>query len=131
MLEIAGQRGTVTQIGLRSSVLQLWDGIETLIPNSSLLENNVSNWTYSNRKVRFSVVVGVAYGTDTRRAMQVLGEAAERHGVVEKEPKPQVLFTNFGDSVLTFELRFWVLCSLMWERSKMNEFLFEVVGRSM
>ena len=95
-------------IGLRASVLHLWDGTETLIPNSSLLENNVSNWTYSSRKVRFSVTVGVAYGSDTRRVIQLLGEVAERHGVVEKEPKPQVLFTDFGDSALTFELRFWV-----------------------
>ena len=108
VLDVGGQRGTVTEIGLRASVLQLWDGTETLIPNSSLLENNVTNWTYSNRKVRFSVTVGVAYGSDTRRVIQLLGEVAERHGVVEKDPKPQVLFTDFGESALTFELRFWV-----------------------
>ena len=108
VLDVGGQRGTVTEIGLRASVLQLWDGTETLIPNSSLLENNVSNWTYSSRKVRFAVTVGAAYGSDTRRVIQVLGEVAERHGVVEKEPKPQVLFTDFGESALNFELRYWV-----------------------
>ncbi len=108
VLEVAGQRGIVTEIGLRASVLLLWDGIETLIPNSSLLENNVSNWTYSSRKVRFSITVGVAYGSDTRRVIQLLTEMADRHGVIEKEPKPQVLFTDFGDSALMFELRFWV-----------------------
>lgn len=108
VLEVGGQRGTVTEIGLRSSVLQLWDGTETLIPNSSLLENNVSNWTYSDRKVRFSVTVGAAYGSDTRRVMQLLSDVADRHGLVEKEPKPQVFFTEFGDSALNFELRFWV-----------------------
>ncbi len=108
VLDIAGQRGTVSSIGIRSSVLQLWDGTETLIPNSTLLENNLTNWTYSNRIVRFSVTVGVAYGSDTRRVGQLLVEIAERHGLVEKEPKPQVLFTNFGESSLDFELRFWV-----------------------
>jgi len=108
VLEVGNQRGTVTEIGLRASVLETWDGTETLIPNSSLLENNVSNWTYTTRKVRFSVVVGVAYGSDTRRVMQLLHEVADRHGLVEKEPKPQALFTNFADSALTFELRFWV-----------------------
>ncbi len=108
VLEVSGQRGTVTEIGLRASVLQLWDGTETLIPNSSLLESNVSNWTYTSRKVRFSVTVGAAYGSDTRRVMQLVGEAAERHGVIEKEPKPQVFFTDFGESTLNFELRFWV-----------------------
>lgn len=108
VLDVGGQKGTVTSIGLRASVLQLWDGTETLIPNSSLLENNVTNWTYSDRRVRFTVTVGVAYGSDPRRVIQLLGEVAERHGLVEKEPKSQVLFTEFGDSTLTFELRFWV-----------------------
>jgi small-conductance mechanosensitive channel len=108
VLDVAGQSGTVASIGIRSSVLQLWDGTETLIPNSALLENNLTNWTYTNRVVRFSVNLGVAYGSDTRRVVQLLGEIAERHGLVEKEPKPQVLFTNFGASSLEFELRFWV-----------------------
>lgn len=108
VLDVGGQKGTVNSIGLRASVLQLWDGTETLIPNSFLLENNVTNWTYSNCKVRFAVTVGVAYGSDARQVIQLLEEVAGRHGVVEKEPKPQVLFTEFGDSTLTFELRFWV-----------------------
>jgi small-conductance mechanosensitive channel len=95
-------------IGIRSSVLQQWDGTETLIPNSTLLENNVTNWTYSSRMVRFTVNVGVAYGSDTRHLMQLLGEVAARHGKVEKDPAPQVIFTNFGASSLDFELRFWV-----------------------
>jgi small-conductance mechanosensitive channel len=108
VLDVAGQRGTVGSIGIRSSVLQLWDGTETLIPNSALLENNLTNWTYSNRIVRFTVNVGVAYGSDTRRVVTLLGEIAERHGLVEKDPKPQVFFTNFGASSLEFELRVWV-----------------------
>jgi potassium efflux system protein len=102
VLDIAGQRGSVTSIGLRASVLQLWDGTETLIPNSTLLENNLTNWTYTNRKVRFLVTVGVAYGSDLRRVIESLGEAAERHGLVEKDPKPQVLLTEFGDSTVNF-----------------------------
>lgn len=108
VLDVAGQRGTVSGVGIRSSVLQQWDGTETLIPNSALLENSVTNWTYSNRKVRFIVRVGVAYGSDTRRVVQLLTEVAERHGLVEKNPQPQILFVNFGDSAFMFELRFWV-----------------------
>jgi small-conductance mechanosensitive channel len=107
VLDVGGHKGTITGVGLRASVLQLWDGTETLIPNSTLLENNLTNWTYSNRKVRFTVTVGVAYGSDPRRVIQLLNEVAERHGLVEKEPKPQVFFTEFGDSTLSFELRFW------------------------
>ncbi len=108
VLDVGGQRGSVTSVGLRASILELWDGTETLIPNSTLLENNLTNWTYSNRKVRFAVTVGVAYGSDPRRVIQLLGEVAERHGLVQTEPKPQVLFTEFADSTLNFELRFWL-----------------------
>jgi len=108
VLDVGGQRGTVTSVGLRASILQLWDGTETLIPNSTLLENNLSNWTYTNRKVRFTVTVGAAYGSDARRVIQVLNDVAERHGLVEKEPKPVVLFNEFADSALIFELRYWV-----------------------
>jgi small-conductance mechanosensitive channel len=108
VVEVSGQRGTVTGIGLRASVVQLWDSTEALIPNSTLLETSLTNWTYSNRKVRFTVTVGVAYGSDPRQVIQILGEVAERHGLVEKDPKPQMLLTEFAESTLNFELRFWV-----------------------
>src|SRR5436190_8755637 len=108
VLDVGGQRGTIVGVGIRSSVLQQFDGTETLIPNSKLLEDTVTNWTYSNRTVRFTVSVGVAYGSDPRRVIQLLGEVADRHGLVEKEPNPQVLFTEFGESTLMFEPRFWV-----------------------
>jgi potassium-dependent mechanosensitive channel len=108
VVDVGGQRGTVTSIGLRASIMQLWDSTEALIPNSTLLETSLTNWTYSNRRVRFTVTVGVAYGSDPRRVIQILGDVAERHGLVEKEPKPQMLLTEFGESTLNFELRYWV-----------------------
>jgi potassium efflux system protein len=108
VLDVAGQKGIVTGIGTRSSVLQLWDGTETLIPNSALLENSVTNWTYTNCKVRFTISVGVAYGSDIRRVVQILTEVVERHGVVEKSPQPQILLVDFAASALNFEIRFWV-----------------------
>ena len=107
VLDVGGSRGVVKSIGIHSSVIRKVDGTETLIPNSALLENNLTNWTYTDRKVRFSVDVGVAYGTDTRRVAQLLAEEAERHGLVQKEPPPQVLFKEFGDNAMIFELRYW------------------------
>ncbi len=108
VLDVQGRRGIVTSIGIRSSVLKFWDGTETLIPNSALLENNLTNWTYSDGKVRFNVPVGLAYGSDTRLIARLLAETARRHGLVEREPAPEVLFLEFGDNALGFELRFWV-----------------------
>ena len=108
VVDVDGQRGTVTSIGLRASVLQLIDGKETLIPNSTLLENNMTNWNFSNRKARFTVCVGVVYGSNLHLVTQLLADVAERHGLVIKDPKPKVLLTEFGDNALTFELRYWV-----------------------
>jgi potassium-dependent mechanosensitive channel len=108
VLDIAGHRGTVSSIGLRSSVLQLTDSTEMLIPNSVLLENNLTNWTYTDGRVRFTVPVRVPYGSDTRFVARVLTETAQRHGQVEHEPAPQAPFLAFGEKELRFELRFWV-----------------------
>jgi potassium efflux system protein len=108
VLDVAGQRGKVVSVGIRSSVLQLFDNTETLIPNSALLENSVTNWTYSNPKVRFSVTVGVAYGTDIRRVVQLLADITGRHGLIEKDPPPQILLSEFAESALTFEARYWI-----------------------
>jgi small-conductance mechanosensitive channel len=108
VLDVDGQQGTVTAIGIRSSVLRLWDHTEMLIPNSALLERSLTNWTLSNRMVRFNISVGVAYGSETRRVLAILTEVADRHGLVEKEPKPMALLTRFEESALGFELRFWV-----------------------
>jgi small-conductance mechanosensitive channel len=73
-----------------------------------LLENALTNWTYSNRTVRFTLAVGVAYGSDTRRVVQVLEGVLARHGQIQKSPQPQVFFSDFGPSALLFEVRFWL-----------------------
>lgn len=108
LVEVGTVRGRVSDIGLRSSVVRDMQGIETLIPNSSFLEQNVTNWTYSNKRVRFSVQVGVAYGSDTRTVRDILLEVGARHGLVLKDPAPFVLFDDFGADALIFSLHFWL-----------------------
>jgi potassium-dependent mechanosensitive channel len=108
LVEVGGMRGRVMDIGVRSSVVRSVEGIETLIPNSVFLEQNVTNWTYSSQKVRFSLVVGVAYGTDVRKVRESLLEAAGRHSLILKDPPPSVLFNDFGSDALVFSLNFWL-----------------------
>lgn len=112
LIEIDGMRGRVTAIGFRSSTIREGNGMELFVPNSNLLERNLSNWTYSSRKARFSLEVGVAYGSPTGRVRELLAEAAERHGLVLKDPGPQVLFTDFGDNALKFTLQYWLEITL-------------------
>jgi small-conductance mechanosensitive channel len=84
------------------------DGQETLVPNSVLLERSVTNWTLSDRRVRRSVRIGVAYGTPMRAAAEAIEDCAKRHGNVLANPAPQVLFEDFGDSAQILTLYFWV-----------------------
>ena len=105
---VGGASGTVTSIDLRSTTVVDLNGIETLIPNSTFIEQNVTNWTYSNNTVRYAIKLGVAYGSPVRRVMDLLREVAERHGHVLKEPAPEVLFEDFGADALQFALYYWL-----------------------
>ncbi len=108
VIELDGVTGTVTSVDLRSTTVSGADGLETIVPNSMLLEQKVTNWTLSNRCVRRSVSVGVAYGTPMRKAAELIEETARRHGNVMKEPAPFVIFESFGDSAQVLTLYFWV-----------------------
>ena len=107
-VEIGGIRGTVTNIGLRASTVSDVNGIDTIIPNSTFIEQNLTNWTLTTGRVRFNVRVGVAYGSPVRTVVQLLEEVAARHGRVLKEPEPEVLFEDFGNDSLVFALHYWL-----------------------
>jgi potassium efflux system protein len=108
VVEVSAITGTIRKIGMRASVIQHFDGIETLVPNSVLLENQLTNWTFSSTVIRHSVIVGVAYGSPTREVSRVLLAVADSHGLVKKDPPPEVRFDNFGADSLTFTLLFWL-----------------------
>jgi potassium efflux system protein len=108
MVEVGGIRGNVTNIGLRASTITDVNGIETIIPNSTFIEQNLTNWTYTSGRVRFNVKVGVAYGSPVRTVTQLLEEIAGRHGKVLKNPPPEVLFEDFGNDALVFSLYYWL-----------------------
>jgi small-conductance mechanosensitive channel len=108
IVQIGEMVGTVTNISIRSSTIRSADGIETLVPNATFVEANVTNWTYSSPRVRRSVKVGVAYGSDTRKVGDTLLAVAERHGQVLKDPAPRVIFEDFGPDALAFSLEYWV-----------------------
>jgi potassium efflux system protein len=108
VIELDGQRGRITNIGARCSYMRTFAGVDILVPNSTFLEKNVVNWTLSDPKIRFSVAVGVAYGSPTREAARLLFKAAEEHGKVLRQPEPIVLFDDFGEHALIFEVFFWV-----------------------
>ncbi len=108
IVEVGGIRGEVTDINVRSCTIRDVNGIETLVPNSTFLEQNVTNWTLSSRKVRFVLNIGVGYGSPVRKVSDLLLEVAGRHKQVLEDPAPEVLFMDFGDNALMFALYVWL-----------------------
>jgi len=108
LIEVEDVNGKIKSIGLRASVIEHFDGVETLIPNSILLEGKVNNWTYGKTALRGSVKVGVTYGSSTRDVSRLLLAIALEHGLVLENPEPEVRFDDFGDNALVFRLLFWV-----------------------
>jgi potassium efflux system protein len=107
-IELGGQWVKIAKIGLRSTTVRTFDQADVIVPNSDLITNRVTNWTLTDRHAREILAVGVAYGSDVMLVMQTLKECALAHPGVMKSPEPQVLFRNFGDSALEFDLRAWV-----------------------
>jgi small-conductance mechanosensitive channel len=108
ILDVDGIIGTVVEVNTRSSVIRGADDVETMIPNSLFLENRVTNWTLSSSKMRRSLRVGVAYGTEPQTVMEILTESAARHGLICKHPESFAIFEDFGDNALVFSLYFWI-----------------------
>jgi potassium efflux system protein len=108
IVEMEGQFGRVKSIGLRSSSIRRFDGVEVLVPNSQFLEQKVTNWTLSDQKVRFEIAVGAAYGSPTQETSGwILGVIREDERVLAS-PEPVVIFENFGESALMFRAFFWL-----------------------
>ena len=108
VIEVDNIRGMVTTIGLRSSTIRDTNGVETLIPNSNLLERNLTNWTYSSFRKRYSIRIAVATGSDARRVKEMLRDLAGQHGQILKDPEPYVLFEDFSEHALVFALHYWI-----------------------
>jgi small-conductance mechanosensitive channel len=106
--------GNVIRIGLRSSTIRTFDGAEVIVPNANLISNEVTNWTLSDRKRRIQILVGVAYGTDPNKVLKILRETIDNNDQILDTPEPMILFREFGNSSLNFDVRFWTADSSTW-----------------
>jgi small-conductance mechanosensitive channel len=106
-IEAGSALGEVKRIGIRSSTVRTWSGAELIVPNAELISERVINWTLSDRQRRVDVPVGVAYGTDKRKVLEILDRVAQENPDVLDRPEPIALFMGFGESSLDFELRAW------------------------
>ncbi len=99
---------TVKSVTTRTTIVETFDNATIMIPNSDLVTTQVVNWTKNNATIRRDVLVGVAYGSDTRKVEKTLLALAQKHPNVLAKPEPRVVFSNFGASSLDFILRIWI-----------------------
>ena len=100
--------GTVTEIEMRATKVVSRDGVAMIVPNSEFISARVVNQSHPTSRKRVRVSVGVAYGSDTTLVRDTLVEVALAHPQVLREPAPIVLFKNFGESTLDFDLAVWL-----------------------
>jgi small-conductance mechanosensitive channel len=113
-VEVEGSHGTVEMIGNRSTRIRRVDGVHLLVPNSLMLERTVVNWTLIDQQIRSIVRVGVSYGSPVRDVERLIYQAVGEQAEIKTEPAPRVIFEDFGDNSLIFEVFFW--CDVRAER---------------
>lgn len=106
-VEVGEVRGDVVEISARATTVVTNDNIAIIVPNSHFISETVTNWSYTDRKVRLNVPVGVSYSSDPELVTELLMTVAKEHAGVLVTPKPEVLFEEFGDSSLNFTLQVW------------------------
>jgi small-conductance mechanosensitive channel len=101
-------RGEVLQITTRYTVLGGSNGTHFIVPNELLVGAVVQNETFSQPRMRIGIVVPVAYGQDTEKALQILEEAARAEPRVLAEPAPRASLAEFADNSIKLELGVWI-----------------------
>lgn len=120
LVNVDGIDANVEHIGARSTRVRTGANLEILVPNSKFLENNVTNWTLSDTRTRTFVSVGVAYGSPVRQVTEILNEVIRKHEKALASPEPIVLFQDFADSSLVFEVHFWINMKRMMDGAKIR-----------
>ena len=116
LIDIEGNFAMVEEIGARCTRIRTSGNVHLLVPNSAFLEKNIINWTLSDKEVRGKVTAGVIYGSPVREVERIMLEVAAEHKKVKKKPEPFVLFNDFGDNSLIFDLYFWISINRIMDR---------------
>ncbi|RJP88150.1 MAG: mechanosensitive ion channel family protein [Desulfobacteraceae bacterium] len=131
-IEVGNIMGEIKQIGIRSSILRTRQGADIIIPNADLTGGQVINWTYSDKRRRIELPVGVNYGSEPRKVIEMITAVASAHPRVLRYPPPQTFLTEFGDSSINYELRVWTDDALNWYiiRSELAVAIYDAIHAS-
>lgn len=108
VIEVSGQIVKVQQMSIRATIVRTLDEEDVIVPNSSLVQSNVKNFTLEDNIYRVRVTVGVSYNSDVPKVKAVLEACARAMDYREKGFEPRVLLLGFGASALEFEASVWM-----------------------
>ncbi len=106
-VELDTLMGSVREIGIRASVIRTFSGADVIVPNGDLIAGRVVNWTLTDQRRRVEIPVGVAYGSDPQRVIDILTGVAGQHPDRVSPPEPTTHFIGFGESSLDFVIWVW------------------------
>ena len=129
LVDIGGLCGNVEKIGARSTRVKTGSNLEIIVPNSKFLEDNVTNWTLTDTRMRTVVKVGVAYGSPAEDVDRLLRQAVHECPNALTDPEPIILFNDFGDNALSFEVHFWTYVRTMMQARRIESDLRHVIDR--
>ncbi len=125
-IEVGSINGDVVRIAIRSTTVKTNDNINIIIPNSEFVSKQVINWSHTDRNVRVTIPVGVSYKSDPKKVREVLLKVAENHPAILEKPSPDVIFYEFGNSSLNFELRVWTRTHIQIPRTLRSEINYRI-----
>lgn len=109
VVELNGTFVRILEMGIRSTVARTRDDEELIIPNFTLAQSTVKNYTLTDSLYRLRAKVGVAYGSDMAKVKQVLLDVGNSIDWRVTDKEPLVLLESFGDSSVNFELSVWMV----------------------
>ncbi|QNI34250.1 mechanosensitive ion channel [Alloacidobacterium dinghuense] len=112
--------------GGRSTWVCTNDNEIIIVPNTNFITNSVTNWTANDAKVRFAIKVGVSYSSDPQEVKALLPDLAAQHPDVLRDPPPEVIFSDLGDSSLIFLLRIWTAKELGNPQALKSDLYFSI-----
>lgn len=128
-IEVGDIAGDVVRISARSTTVITNDNISVIIPNSKFIDDQVINWSHNEFRVRFNFPVGVSYKEDPEKIKNILVKIATDNPGVFKTPEPDVLFDEFDESSLNFDLRVWTSEYVNKPKVLKSQLYFEIFRR--
>lgn len=114
LVEAAGAEGLIHDISIFTTTMNTLDHRAIIIPNSKILDGNITNYTANNKR-RIDMVIGVGYGDDLQKTKKVLTDVVKSHKQVLAKPAPQIAVSELADSSVNFVVRPWVKTADYWD----------------